>query len=93
VRRKEFEQQSWIPVLRQRIEELTRPLAELQRRLMQIPGEQQADFRVAAVKTTKGTDSGAWVLGMGHGAGRGLLRGLGRCGTVLSAAEKRLTKL
>jgi hypothetical protein len=34
-----------------------------------------------------------WVLGMGHGAGRGLLRRLGRCGRVLSAAEKRLTKL
>jgi len=30
--------------------------------------------RVAALKTTNGTDSGLWVLGMGHGAGRGLLR-------------------
>jgi hypothetical protein len=43
--------------------------------------------------TTKETDSGLWVLGMGHGAGRGLLRRLGRCGRVLRAAEKRLTKL
>ena len=33
------------------------------------------------------------MLGMEHGAGRRLLRLIGRYGTVLSAAEKRLTKL
>ena len=33
------------------------------------------------------------VLGMGHGVGSGLLRHVDSCGTVLSAAEKRPTKL
>jgi len=32
--------------------------------------------RLTEGKTLKGMDSGLWVLGMGHGAGRGLLRRL-----------------